>query len=273
MNGTLYVVATPIGNIRDITLRAIDVLKNTDLIACEDTRHTQTLLDEYSIGTSTTSYHKFNIRQKTKFLIDQLLSGMNIALVSDAGTPGISDPGEELIRAAIGSCIKIEIIPGASAVVSALSISGLVTSKFVFEGFLPSKRTERRAALRSISTEKRTIIFYEAPHRIIESLKDMKDILGEREISVSRELTKKFEETVRGKISDAVNKFEAKPPKGEFVLVVGGAKAQEKKSITGAEKLVNDLISAGLSRSTAAKIAAKHSGVGKNTLYKGSLDV
>jgi len=271
MAGILSVVSTPIGNLRDITLRAIDVLKSADLIACEDTRHTHVLLDEYSIGTSTTSYHKFNIRQKTKYLIDQMISGKNVALVSDAGTPGISDPGEELIASAISAGIKIEIVPGASAAVSALAISGIRADRYTFEGFLPSKSSERRAKLKVLSGEDRTMIFYEAPHRLTGSLRDIRDALGDRRISVSRELTKKFEETTRGMISDLIKKYDDRPPRGEIVLVVEGAKKIKIKNSENEEGLVAELIKAGLSRNSASKIVSKRFGVSKNALYRGSL--
>ena len=222
MAGKLFVVATPIGNLTDITLRAIETLKGSDLIAAEDTRQTKVLLERYSIKTHSTSYHKFNIREKTKYIIAQLQTGKTISIVSDAGMPGISDPGEELIKEAIENGIEVIPIPGASAVITALSVSGLSTKRFVFEGFLPHEGKNRRRILRKLVEEERTIVFYESPHRLIKSLNDMLAILGDRKICVARELTKKFEEIFRGTIKEAIEHFSAKEILGEITIVVNG---------------------------------------------------
>ncbi|MBU1027290.1 MAG: 16S rRNA (cytidine(1402)-2'-O)-methyltransferase, partial [Candidatus Margulisbacteria bacterium] len=201
---TLFVVATPIGNLEDITFRAIRILAEVDLIAAEDTRKTRILLNKYNINTPMTSYHKFNIRSKTPQLIEALKQGQNIALVSDAGMPGISDPGYELISSAVVQAssrgdsarggIKVEPIPGASAAISALAVSGLPTDRFVFEGFLPKKPGKKRKLLESLKTDERTIIIYESPYRVLKTLVDINNILGNRQIVIARELTKKFEE-------------------------------------------------------------------------------
>jgi 16S rRNA (cytidine1402-2'-O)-methyltransferase len=270
--GTLYIVGTPIGNLSDITLRAIETLKKVQLIACEDTRHTKVLLNEYKIVTPTTSYHKFNIKTKTKFIVDQISAGKDIALVSDAGMPGISDPGEELIKAALSKGIKVEVIPGPCAVISALSVAGLRTDSFIFDGFLPTKHADRMERIKDLLLEKRTLVLYEAPHRLLKTLKDLHKNLGDRDISVCRELTKKFEEVVRGKISETINNFERKSPKGEFVLVIAGSGVAPDLDFSDS-KLLKEMISAGISKSKAVKIAAKALNVSKNQLYRQSLGI
>jgi 16S rRNA (cytidine1402-2'-O)-methyltransferase len=276
VDGRLFIVGTPIGNLQDITLRAIETLRSVDLIACEDTRHSKILLDKYSIKKPTTSYHKFNIKTKTRSIISRLKQGKNIALVSDAGMPGISDPGQELIKAAIDEEIRVEVIPGPSAAISALSISGLRTDKFCFEGFLPSKKSERIKALNQLSGETRTIIFYETPHRLVQTLNDIKQYLGDRNICVAREITKKFEEVSRGKVSEMIRKFTESKPRGEFVIIIEGIKGlKAKKGRKGNEeyiKLIKDMIRAGLSRNDAVKIIAKRLNVPKNELYRASLE-
>ena len=220
MAGKLFVVATPIGNLSDITLRAIETLKTSDLIAAEDTRQTKILLNRYEIKKPSTSYHKFNIKEKTRHIIGQLQAGKTISLVSDAGMPGISDPGEELIKEAIDNGIEVVPIPGASAVITALSVSGLPTKRFVFEGFLPHEGKNRRRILRKLIDEERTIVFYESPHRLIKSLNDMLAILGDRKICVAREMTKKFEEIFRGTIKEAIEHFSNKDILGEITIVL-----------------------------------------------------
>jgi 16S rRNA (cytidine1402-2'-O)-methyltransferase len=220
--GVLYLVSTPIGNLSDITLRALDILKSADLIAAEDTRHTGLLLSHYNIKANLTSYHDFNQRSKAPQLIASLLAGKSIAVVSDAGTPGISDPAYNLVNLAIQNDISIVPIPGPAAFVSALIVSGLPTDRFVFEGFLPIKSGRRKKRLEVLKQEPRTILLYESPHRLLRVLTELSEVLGDRRISVSRELTKKFEETVRGRISEVRNYFESKSVKGEFVLVVEG---------------------------------------------------
>lgn len=219
----LFVVATPIGNLEDITFRAARVLAEADLIAAEDTRKTRILLTRYNINTPMTSYHKFNIKAKTDYLVSRLKEGKNIALVSDAGMPGISDPGYELIRGAVEKGIRIEPIPGPSAAITALAVSGLPTDRFIFEGFLPKKPGKKRKFLESLKSEARTTIIYESPYRLVKTLEEIKQILADREIAVCRELTKKFEEIVRGKAGEVLERFKQKGPKGEVVVVIGGS--------------------------------------------------
>ena len=222
--GILYVVSTPIGNLSDITLRAIETLKQVDLIAAEDTRHSGILLKNYSITTPLTSYHDFNKQKKGPELIQQILSGSSVALVSDAGTPGISDPSYLLIKLAIENQIQIVPIPGPAAFISALVVSGLPTDKFSFEGFLPNKPQKRRRRLEELAQEKRTLIFYESPYRLLKFLEEVRQILGDRRICVARELTKKFEEIKRGAVSEVLGYFQQGKVKGELIIVVEGKK-------------------------------------------------
>jgi 16S rRNA (cytidine1402-2'-O)-methyltransferase len=220
--GTLYLCGTPIGNIEDITLRALRILKEVDLIAAEDTRVTRKILYHYQIKTKITSYHQHNKVKKGKYLIDLLQKGKNIALVSDAGMPGISDPGHDLISLAIENKIPIVPIPGPTAILTALVISGLPTRHFTFEGFLPSTRKKRVNLLKKLKEEDRVMIFFESPHRILKTLNDILEILGDRQIAVMRELTKKFEEVIRGKVSEVIDRFNLVPPKGELTIVLSG---------------------------------------------------
>jgi 16S rRNA (cytidine1402-2'-O)-methyltransferase len=271
VSGHLYIVGTPIGNLQDMTLRAIETLKKADLIACEDTRHTKILLDEYSIDTATTSYHKFNLTAKTRFLLNQLKGGKDVALVSDAGMPGVSDPGYELVKSAGREGIKVEVIPGPSAVTAAVSVSGLDAGRFVFEGFLPTSTAERRDRLDELMEEERAIVIYEAPHRLLATLSELEKRLGDRNVVIARELTKKFEEVTRGRVSDIIDSFSKRKPKGEFVIVIEGAKIS-KKELGDPELLVRDMMKAGLPRSEAVKIAAKRLDVSKNQLYRATLN-
>ncbi len=220
MSGKLYVVATPIGNIKDITLRALDVLKEVDLILCEDTRRTRPLLTHYGISNELLSYNEHNERERIPKIIEMLKEGRNIALVSDAGTPGISDPGYRLVREARIHGVEVVAVPGPSAVIAALSISGLPTDKFVFEGFLPRKKNKRLKRLEFLKNEDRTIIIYEAVHRIERTLREILDVMGDREVALCRELTKLHEEVRFGRLSDIVGKEIKK--KGEFVIVLRG---------------------------------------------------
>ena len=222
---TLYVVGTPIGNLEDITLRALRILRSVRLIAAEDTRKTRILLDRYEIATPLTSYFEHNKLAKLDAVLAALADG-DVALVSEAGMPGLSDPGYELVRAALERDVPVVVVPGASAAVSALVGSGLPTDQFVFVGFLPRKPGERRAALEALAGERRTLVAYEAPHRIVETLEDLLTILGDRPVCVARELTKLHEEIVRGSVQEALAHFTAHEPRGEFTLVVGGAPAQ-----------------------------------------------
>ena len=219
MSQTLYIVSTPIGNLADITFRAIDILKSVDLIACEDTRHTKILLNYYNIKKSLISYFEHNKIKRSKEIIALLNEGKSVALVSDAGTPGISDPGYRIIRDAIDNDIEVVAIPGANAAITALSASGAPTDRFVFEGFLPNKTTARKKKLLSLKEETRTIIFYESPHRLLKSLSDIKETLGDIDLVIAREITKKFEEIKRGKTVDLIEHFTTNKPRGEFVLV------------------------------------------------------
>lgn len=230
--GTLYIVSTPIGNLRDITYRAVEILSEVDLIAAEDTRHTKILLNHYNISTSMTSYFDFNKEKKLPALIDKLKKGKNLALVSDAGTPGISDPAYRLVNACIDEKLNIETAPGATALIPALVLSGLPTDRFVFEGFLPQKKG-RKTRLEALQDETRTIIFYESPHRLTRTLKDLLKFLGDRKVVVLRELTKKFEEVVRTNLEDLNNDLSQVKIKGEFVLVVGGKEKQKKEKKIG----------------------------------------
>lgn len=269
--GKLYICPTPIGNLKDITLRTLEVLEKVDLIAAEDTRHTIRLLNHYNIKNPLTSYHEHNIREKGTELIDKLNQGINIGLVSDAGMPGISDPGELLIKQAIEADIEVIPLPGASASLTALIVSGLSTKKFIFEGFLSSKKGQRRKELESIKENKKTTIIYESPHRLLGLLQDIIDILGDRKISISRELTKKYEETFRGTGKQALEKFQASRVRGEFVLIIQGNHEEEIKEEIDIKELLNEYIEEGYSNKEAVKKVAKEYGLAKNLVYSESL--
>jgi len=216
----LYIVATPIGNLKDITFRAIEVLKNVDLIACEDTRHTKILLDHYGIITPTTSYFQHNQITKGKYLIEQLKAGKSVALVSDAGTPGILDPGYGLIKLALENNIEMTLVPGPVAFINALVLSGKSMHNFVFEGFLPNRTLARKNRLKELMELDRTIVFYESCHRILATLEDVLEVFGDRDIVVARELTKKFEEIKRDKVGQIILHFQINKPRGEFVVII-----------------------------------------------------
>ncbi len=220
--GTLYIVSTPIGNMEDITLRALRILKEVDLIAAEDTRRTGLLLKHFDIQASLTSYFEGNELKKKEFILARLKEGKNVALVSDAGTPGISDPGFRLIQLAIENQLPIVPIPGSSAVITALSVSGLPTDAFLFKGFLPHKSKKRKDLLLELESVRETLIFYESPHRISETLSDILEILGDREMVLTRELTKAYEEIIRGKVSEILNQVGDRTLKGEITLVISG---------------------------------------------------
>ena len=228
IKGTLYIVSTPIGNLEDITLRALRILKEVDLIAAEDTRHTGLLLRHFGIQKPLTSYFEGNELKKREWILSRLKQGDRIALVSDAGTPGISDPGFRLIQMVIENQIPIIPIPGPSAVIAALSVSGLPTDAFLFKGFFPHKSKKRRDLLKQLEETKETLIFYESPHRITETLKDILDILGDREIVLTRELTKIYEEVLRGKVSEIQNQLAERKLKGEITLVISGKTRKER---------------------------------------------
>jgi len=229
MEGTLYIVATPIGNLGDITFRAIEVLKQVDVIACEDTRHTKILLSHYGIQKTLISYFEHNKEKKARYILRLLDDGKNVALVSDAGTPGISDPGYRVIRDAIDNEVNVISIPGANAALAALAVSGMPTDRFAFEGFLPNKTTARKKKLSEFAKKKSTIICYESPHRLLASLEDMGEVLGDAELVVAREITKKFEEIKRGNASDLLAYFKQKKVRGEFVVIINPVRIRAKK--------------------------------------------
>ena len=216
----LYIISTPIGNLKDITLRAIEVLKEVDLIAAEDTRHTRILTNHYGIDTPLTSYFEHNKFKKSEYLLKILKEGQDVALVTDAGTPGISDPGYRLIKLVQENEIPMTVVPGACALIAGLCLSGLPTDSFIFEGFLPNKSAARRRKLECLKEEKRTIIFYESPYRVVKTLKDIKDVLGDPVVACTREITKKFEEVKRCRAGELEEHFTETKPKGEFVLLV-----------------------------------------------------
>ena len=268
--GTLYLVATPIGHLADITHRALQVLNDVDLIACEDTRHTHKLLNHYGITTKTISYHEHNEQQRATELIDRLKQGTNIALVSDAGTPSISDPGFRLVRAAIENDIPIVPIPGPSALITALIAAGLPTDEFFFAGFLPARANARRTRLSEVQSVPGTLIFYEAPHRLAETLKDAYEILGEREAVVARELTKLHEEIRRGRLSELTADYADRTDiRGEIVLLIDrnviGAAATQTVSVA---TLVNQYEQDGLDHRAALKKAARELGLSRAEAYR-----
>jgi len=272
--GTLYIVATPIGNLEDITLRAIRVLKEADLIAAEDTRHTKHLLDRYQIETHLTSYHDHNKEEKAPVLVARMLEGKSVALVTDAGTPGISDPGYFLINLAIDQKIPLVPIPGATAAIAALSVSGMPTDRFIFEGFLPAKHLARLKRLQELEKEERTIIFYEAPHKIVRSVQDMLEVFGDRRAVITRELTKIHEETIRGTLSGVLKRLEEGTIKGEFTVIVHGASAEPlKQDIDTVEYLKNLMLHRGLSKKEAIVATAEELGLAKKDVYKESLKI
>ena len=265
--GTLCLVATPIGNLEDITLRALRVLREVSLIAAEDTRHTRTLLSRYDIHTPTTSYFEHNKLAKLDAILHALESG-DVALVSDAGMPGISDPGYELVRAALEAGFPVVPIPGASAIVAALAASGLPTDSFIYAGFLPRKAQERRKFLLSLQTEQRTLMLYEAPHRLLDTLNDILGTLGDRPIAVARELTKLHEEFWRGTVSGAIAHFTDSTPRGEFTLVVGGAAEPGAWPEEQVRAALSERLAAGSSARDAAADVAARSDWPKRSVYR-----
>ena len=275
MAGILYLCATPIGNLEDMTFRAIRTLKEVDLIAAEDTRNSIRLLNHFAIQTPMTSYHEYNKYDKGRKLIEKLLEGKNIALITDAGTPGISDPGEELVRMCHENGIRVTPVPGAAACITALTMSGLPTRRFAFEAFLPSEKKEREKILTELERETRTIILYEAPHRLVRTLKLLEERLGdERNVAVCRELTKKHETVYRGTLCDAVSYYESTEPRGECVLVIDGKSQEEiereeqkKWEQMSIEDHVAYYISQGADRKEAMKKTAQDRGVSKRDIY------
>jgi 16S rRNA (cytidine1402-2'-O)-methyltransferase len=276
--GILYICGTPIGNLKDITFRVLEVFKKVKLIAAEDTRHTKKLLNFYKINTPITSYFEYNKFKKAPYLIEKLKDGEEIALVSDAGMPGISDPGYVLINSALENNIKIVPIPGVSALITALVVSGLPTERFVFEGFITRKSKKRREYLKKIENEEKTIIFYEAPHRLKKTLKDILDVLGDRKIAVARELTKKYEEIIRGNLSQVLEEISDKKIKGEITLILQG-KIQKKGNIITSkdeqimENYLKKLSKEGYSDKEIIKISKEKLNFPKNVIYKKLLEM
>ncbi|HWI64315.1 MAG TPA: 16S rRNA (cytidine(1402)-2'-O)-methyltransferase [Symbiobacteriaceae bacterium] len=275
--GTLYIVGTPIGNLEDITARALRILREVAVIAAEDTRQTRKLLNHFEIPTPAVSYHEHNLRTAGPVLIERLLAGDDVALVTDAGMPAISDPGEDLVRLAVAAGVPVVPIPGPTAFTTALVVSGLPTDTFVFEGFLPNKGKERRAALERLKAETRTWILYEAPHRVVETLEDLRDALGDRPMAAARELTKLHEEVRRGTPAELLAHFEQHAPRGEFVLVIGGAPAQEvvleEATPQALAAAVAALEAGGMDRKTAMKEAGARFGLTKRDVYQALLEL
>ena len=270
MAGTLYLVPTPIGNLGDISRRAAEVLGEVDLIAAEDTRVTLKLLSHLGLKKPMVSYYRHNTDQAGEQLLERLLAGENVALVTDAGTPAVSDPGEALVALCAQHGVEVTALPGPCALVTALSVSGLPTARFTFEGFLPMNKKNRRAQLEGLAAEERTMIFYEAPHKLLATLADLKETFGsERRISLCRELTKLHEEVVRTTLGEAAERYESQSPRGEFVLVVEGAapREAERASLEEALEQVEALCGQGLSRKDAVKQTAKVLGLSRNEIY------
>lgn len=274
MAGILYLVATPIGHLEDMTFRAVRVLKEVDLIAAEDTRNSIKLLNHFEIQTPMTSYHEFNKYEKGRKLVEKLLDGMDIAVITDAGTPGISDPGEELVRMCYEAGVRVSSVPGPAACVTALTMSGLGTRRFAFEAFLPADKKEREAVLTELETETRTIVMYEAPHRLVKTLKLLSERLGARRITVCRELTKKHETAFLTTIPEAVAYYEANDPKGECVLVIEGRSREEMRQEEQArweemsiEEHMEHYLAQGMNRKDAMKQTAKDRGMQKREVY------
>jgi 16S rRNA (cytidine1402-2'-O)-methyltransferase len=269
--GTLYLVATPIGNLQDMTARAVETLRTVVLIAAEDTRHSRVLLDHYGIKTKLVSYHEHNERERAVELADRLVRGDSIAIITDAGMPGIADPGFRLVGEAAARGIRVVPIPGASAFVSALAVSGLPTDAVFFGGFLPSKTGARRARLESLKDFRATLVFYEAPHRLVPALADARDMLGDRAAVVARELTKMHEEILRGRLSELSERFAAAEPRGEIVLLISGV-PDERQSTEGTPldiaARVADLEEEGLDPKAALKRAAKEMGLARSEAYR-----
>lgn len=275
MSSKLYIVSTPIGNLEDITLRALNVLKEVDLIACEDTRTSKKLLSRYQIEKPLTSYHKHNEIEKAKELLSMLQGGKNIALITDAGTPGVSDPGFRIVKLASQSGIKVIPIPGASAAIAALSISGLPTSSFTFLGFPPKQNKKLIELLDRIKDRPETLIFYESPKRIVKTLEAMTEVLGERNISISREITKMYEETLRGSFSDLINNLKSRESiKGEFVLLVeGNAEDSQKFDSETVDEVLLHLKKEGYTLKDAVSQITADSGISKSKIYKKALQL
>ncbi len=279
MAGQLYLCATPIGNLEDMTFRAIRILKEVDLIAAEDTRNSIKLLNHFEIKTKMTSYHEFNKVEKARYLVEKMQEGLNVAVITDAGTPGISDPGEELVRQCYEAGITVTSIPGACAAVNALIISGRPTRRFAFEAFLPADKKERKEILETLEQETRTMILYEAPHRLLKTLGELYEVLGNRKISLCKELTKRYENVFNTTIEDAISYYEENEPRGEFVLVIEGKTFAEIKKESQEEFLTISIgehmeryLSQGMDKKQAMKQVAKDRGISKRDVYQALLD-
>ncbi|MEN6351638.1 MAG: 16S rRNA (cytidine(1402)-2'-O)-methyltransferase [Syntrophomonas sp.] len=268
--GTLYICATPIGNLEDVSIRLLKTLRKVDIIACEDTRHTLKLLNRYKIKNHLVSYHQHSNRGREDYLLQELQNGHDVALVSDAGTPLISDPGQGLIKRAIELDIKMEVIPGPSALISALALSGMDSSTFIFTGFLPNRAAKRRTALEELKEQDRTIILYEAPHRLLDTLADIADIMGStRSVAVARELTKKHEEIRRDSAGEMLRYYNNNPPRGEICVLIGPAeKIKEEVSLETIGEEIEKLIQAGIDKKEAFKMKAREYKINKSTIYK-----
>lgn len=279
MTGKLYLCATPIGNLEDITFRVVRTLKEVDLIGAEDTRNSIKLLNHFEIKTPMTSYHEFNKYDKARQLVEMMKEGKNIALITDAGTPGISDPGEELVRQCYEAGVTVTSLPGPAACITALTMSGQKTRRFCFEAFLPSDKKEKVKVLEQLKNEARTIIIYEAPHRLVRTLKELQQTLGNRQLTLCRELTKRYEETFQTTLENAILKYNEKEPKGEFVLVIAGKseeeleqeKRQQWEEMT-IRQHVEYYVNQGKDKKEAMKLAAKDRGVSKRDIYNELLD-
>lgn len=280
MKGTLYLCATPIGNLEDITYRVLRTLKEVDLIAAEDTRNSIKLLNHFDIKTPMTSYHEFNKFEKAKVLVDKLRLGANIALITDAGTPAISDPGEELVRQCHEAGITVTSLPGAAACVTALTISGQVTRRFVFEAFLPTDKKERKFIMDALKNESRTIILYEAPHRLIKTLNELAAVFGQdRALSICKELTKKYENVMITTFGAAIEYYQINEPRGEYVLVIAGKsketlikESRQQWDTMSVAQHVQMYIDSGMEKKEAMRAAAKDRGVSKRDIYNELLD-
>ncbi len=279
MAGVLYLCATPIGNLEDMTFRVLETLQSVDIIAAEDTRNSIKLLNHFQIKTPMTSYHEYNKMEKAHYLIGLMQEGKNVALITDAGTPAISDPGEVLVALCQEAGIRTTSLPGAAACITALTLSGLSTRRFCFEGFLPSEKKERKAVLEELIKESRTIIIYEAPHHLRKTLRELLDILGNRKMAVCRELTKKFETVMPTTLEEAVGFHEENEPRGEYVLVIRGKSPEEKREEAALEwkempikEHMKYYESQGIDRKEAMKLAAKDRGIGKREVYRMLLD-
>ena len=275
MAGKLYLCATPIGNLEDMTYRVVRTLGEVDLIAAEDTRNSIKLLNHFEIKTPMTSYHEYNKIEKGKKLVEKLQEGKSIALITDAGTPGISDPGEELVKMCYEAGIEVTSLPGAAACITALTLSGLSTRRFAFEAFLPTDKKEKQAVLKELEDETRTIILYEAPHRLVRTLQELLDSLGNRRITICRELTKKHETAFQTTLKDAISFYEINEPKGECVLVLEGKSREEIKAeeIAGWEEMsieehMDYYLKQGIAKKEAMKMVAKDRGIGKRDVYQ-----